>query len=103
MLLGKIKGSITSTIKHASLKAQKILIVEPLNSCWPLDSSLRWNDKGVCRNDRVGKAILALDAVQAGVGDTVLINQEGGSCRQVLKDDHAPVNHVVVGIVDSVS
>ena len=47
MLLGKIKGSITSTIKHASLKAQKILIVEPLNSCWPLDSSLRWNDSKI--------------------------------------------------------
>ncbi|MBI2609346.1 MAG: EutN/CcmL family microcompartment protein [Deltaproteobacteria bacterium] len=83
MLLGKVKGSVTSTIKHSSLKAQKILIIEPLLQ-------------------KKSKAILALDSVQAGVGDTVLVNQEGGSCRQVLKYDNAPVNHVIVGIVDSV-
>ncbi len=79
MLLGKVVKTVTSTIKHSSLHARKILVVKPVFG---------------------SRSVLALDTVQAGVGDTVLVNQEGGSCRQVLEDKEAPINHVVVGVVD---
>ncbi|HLD74593.1 MAG TPA: EutN/CcmL family microcompartment protein [Bdellovibrionota bacterium] len=88
MLLGKVVGTVTSTVKHSSIHARKILIVDPFFK----------KDKPTSIKDR---SLLALDTVQAGIGDTVLINQEGGSCRQVLDDKEAPINHVVVGIVDS--
>ena len=80
MLLCTVRGSVVSTIKHPSLTGRKILVVE-------LDQ-------------RHTKSILALDSVHAGVGDRVLVNQEGGSCRLVLGDENAPINHVIVGIVD---
>ncbi len=89
MLLGKVIGSVTSTMKHSSIHARKILIVDP------------YFQKKEPRSIK-DKSLLALDTVQAGVGDTVLVNQEGGSCRQVLDDKEAPINHVIVGVVDSV-
>ena len=88
MLLGKITGTVVSTIKHPSCTGRKILLVKPYFS--------KENPKSYKES-----TLLALDTVQAGIGDTVLINQEGGSCRQVLDDKEAPINHVVVGIVDS--
>jgi len=89
MLLGKVIGTITSTVKHSSIHARKILIVDPYFK--------KKEPKSI-----KDKSLLALDSVQAGVGDTVLINQEGGSCRQILDDKEAPINHVIVGVVDSV-
>lgn len=89
MILGKIIGSVTSTIKHSSCSARKILIVEP------------YFKKEMPKSYKEGN-FLALDTVQAGVGDIVLVNQEGGSCRQVLDDKEAPINHVIVGIADSI-
>ena len=86
MLLGKVIATVTSTAKHQSLHARKILIIEP-----------------TFKSKKKAKSILALDTVQAGVGDQVLVNQEGGSCRELLDDPHAPINHVVIGIVDNVS
>ena len=98
MLLAKVIGSITSTIKHPSLHARKILVVKPI--VIPVGSSVIPAKAGIHFNS---KSVLALDTVQAGVGDVVLINQEGGSCRQVLQDKEAPVNHTIIGIVDYLS
>ena len=43
---------------------------------------------------------IAVDVVDAGVGDTVLILDEGSSARQILGLDHGAIRAVVVGIVD---
>lgn len=53
--------------------------------------------------EKKGNAIVAIDTVQAGEGDLVILLSEGGSARQVLNDNgNAPIRAVIVGIVDSV-
>ncbi len=50
----------------------------------------------------IGRYVLAVDAVGAGAGETVLILDEGNSARQVVKMEDAPIRAVIVGIVDAV-
>jgi len=88
MIIGKIVGDVVSTIKIPDYEGAKILIVQPIDP--------DGNPKG--------KTFLALDNVQAGIGDTVLICDEGGSAR-MLRDtpDIMTVRTVVAGIVDEVT
>ena len=46
--------------------------------------------------------IIAIDSVDAGAGETVLVIDEGNSARQVVGDDMAPLRSIIVGIVDDV-
>lgn len=86
MVLARVTGTVVSTMKLEVLKGYKILIVQPLND----------------RMDPAGKSLLAIDTVQAGTGDTVLVLDEGNSARMILGDPAAPVRTVVVGVVDAV-
>ena len=87
MILGKVIGNVVSTIKHPVYQGYKILIVQPVND----------------REELQGKTILALDTVQAGIGDTVLVIDEGNSSRLIMNNSTAPVRTMIVGIVDSVN
>lgn len=49
-----------------------------------------------------GSSMIAIDTVQAGEGDLVLVLSEGNSSRQVLQCKDAPIRSTIVGIVDSV-
>lgn len=84
MILGRIVGSVVSTIHHRIVESHKLLLAE------------RLDERGV----ETGGYVIALDAVGAGFGETVLIIDEGNGARQVLEDDRAPIRAVVVGIVD---
>jgi microcompartment protein CcmK/EutM len=84
MTLCKVIGTIVSTQKNPHLRSYKTLIVQPID----LDGRF------------IGRDILALDSVDAGVGDTVLIVQEGQAAVQVLKNKKVPVHSVVVAVVD---
>ena len=87
MKLCRVKGTVVATEKHPSFAGLTVLVVQPLDE----DGS----DKG--------QSYLAIDHAQAGVGDTVLVNDEGGGNRMVLKiGDQAPVRSLIVGIVDRV-
>lgn len=86
MILGRVVGTVVATVKHPVLVGQKLLLVQPVDGA------------GKAR----GKTTLALDAVQAGPGDTVLLLEEGNSSRMILGDAMAPVRSMVVGIVDAV-
>jgi len=87
MILGIVTGSVVSTEKHAHLAGRKILVVQPTGPDFV----------------PTGKAVLALDEAQAGVGDRVIVVDEGGSARLVLGDpDAVTIRTVVAGIVDSV-
>lgn len=86
MVVARVTGTVVSTMKLEILKGYKILIVQPLND----------------RLDPAGKSLLAIDTVQAGTGDTVLVLDEGNSARMILGDPAAPVRTVVVGVVDAV-
>jgi len=87
MILAKVTGTVVTTISHADFKNRRLLVVRPLN----------------VEGDKADEDFVALDCSHAGIGDTVLINREGGGARQVLKDPDAPVISVIVGIVDSVT
>ena len=87
MILGRVIGSITSTINHAFYDAKKLLVVE------------RIDDAGHALPDY----LIAVDTVDAGVGDHVLVLDEGNGARQVFGSKDAPVRSAIVGIVDDVA
>ena len=85
MILGRVTGSIVSTIHHPIVDGRTLLVAERLD-----------------QNGRpTGGYIIAVDAIGAGQGETVLILDEGSGARQILADDAAPVRSIVVGIVDA--
>ena len=87
MVLARVKGNVVSTEKHPHYVGYKILVAELVGP----DGS------------PTGRSLLALDGVQAGVGDLVLLVDEGGSARQGLGDtDAVTVRTVIAGIVDRV-
>jgi len=86
MILAKVIGNIVASRKISILEGRKILLCRPVSP----------------DGTATGKALCALDAVQAGTGDTVLILDEGNSSRMILEDSMAPVRTMVVGIVDQV-
>jgi microcompartment protein CcmK/EutM len=85
MILGKVIGTIVTTISHPDYKNRRLLLVQPL----------------MLPGDPPTDDFIALDTTQAGIGDTVLVNREGNGARQVLKNPDAAVISVIVGIVDS--
>lgn len=87
MIIGRVIGDIVATQKAPSHEGRKILMVQPLN----LDGSER------------GAVVLALDAVNAGVGDRVLVVTEGWSAMTAVERPHSPIDMAVVGVVDSVT
>ncbi len=86
MIIGTVTGSIHSTIAHEFYRAKKLLIVER-------------EDAG---GGRTGSYLIAIDTVGAGVGERVLVLDEGNGARQVAGSADAPVRSVIVGIVDEV-
>jgi len=86
MILGRIIGSVVSVIHHPIVEGRKLLVAERLDA-----------------NGRpTGGYVIAIDAIGAGQGETVLILDEGNGARQILDDTDAPVRSLVVGIVDAV-
>jgi ethanolamine utilization protein EutN len=86
MLICRVIGDVVATQKSPSHEGQKILVVQPLN----LDGSDR------------GEPVLALDAVDAGVGDRVLIVSEGFSAMTAVGRPQSPIDTAVIGVIDSV-
>jgi ethanolamine utilization protein EutN len=84
--LGRVVGTVVSTINHPSFDERTLLL------CDLLDPSGRPS----------GGYLIAVDSVGAGAGETVLLLDEGTSARQVLGAPGAPIRTVVVGIVDAV-
>ena len=86
MLIARVIGDVVATQKSPSHVGRKILIVQPLN----LDGSDR------------GEVLLALDAVDAGIGDRVLVVTEGFSAMTSVGRPNSPIDTAVVGFIDSV-
>ncbi|MER3524326.1 MAG: hypothetical protein C4326_09730 [Ignavibacteria bacterium] len=84
MILSKVTGTIVATQKNVHLKDKRMLICQPIT----LDGK------------PAGRDMLALDTVDAGIGDTVLVVQEGQAAAQLLKSKEVPVHSVVVAVVD---
>ena len=86
MKLCRVKGNVIATVKHETYRGHKLMIVQPIDE----------------RGSDAGSSFLAVDLVQAGAGDTVLVMQEGNGVRQILKQQKLPIRSVIVGIVDAV-
>ena len=86
MILGKVVGTVVTTISHPHYDHRRLLVVQPL----------------VGQNDAADGDFIAVDHTHAGVGDTVLVNREGNGARQVLNLPDGCIISVIVGIVDEV-
>jgi ethanolamine utilization protein EutN len=86
MFLARVTGTVVATIKHAHLHSRKLLLVRP--------------------EPTPGRpqppSVIAVDTVDAGLGDRVLVADEGNTAAQVLGMPRGPVRTVIVGVVDEV-
>jgi microcompartment protein CcmK/EutM len=85
MVVGKVVGTLVTTISHPHYKNRRLLIVQPLDL-----------------EDREEDEFVALDNSHAGIGDTVLVNREGNGARLALGLPDGCVISVIIGIVDRV-
>ena len=86
MLIARVIGEVVATQKVESHHARKALLVQPLN----LDGTDR------------GDAVVALDAVDAGIGDRVLLVTEGFSAMTAVGRPNTPIDMAVIGVIDHV-
>ncbi|MDP3830467.1 MAG: EutN/CcmL family microcompartment protein [Ignavibacteriaceae bacterium] len=85
MLLAKVKGNVVSTQKNSELKGHKLLIV---------------NEIDLHGNFKNKQDVIAIDLIDSGIGDTVLVTQEGDAVQQILGHKKAPVHSIIVANVD---
>ena len=85
MLLARIVGTVVATRKDPRLVSSKLLVVRPIDP----------------RGKADGNHLVAVDTVDAGVGETVLI-VSGSSARMAAGLKDCPVDAAVIGIVDNI-
>lgn len=81
MIIGKVVGTVVSTRKNSLLVGSKFMIVEPIENTG-------------------GSRLVAVDHVGAGIGELVIV-ATGSAARIGCGDENAPVDALIVGIVDS--
>ena len=86
MLIARVIGELVATQKHPSHEGRKLLVVQPLN----LDGTNR------------GDAVVALDALDAGVGDRVLVSTDGYAASSSVGRPQSPIDMAVIGFIDQV-
>ena len=86
MIIARVVDNVVATRKHESHVDQIILLVQPLD----LDGQA------------MGDPIVAIDAVSAGIGDRVLVVQEGFSAMSSVGRTNAPIDASVIGVIDLV-
>lgn len=84
MLIAKVVGSAVATIKEDTLIGSKLLVIQEAN----------------VNGEAIGKPLVAIDTVDAGVGELVLI-ASGSSARQTQETKDRPVDAVIMAILDS--
>jgi len=87
VLIGRVTGNLVATQKDERLEGTKLLLVQPLD----------------LTGAPAGTPLVAFDSVDAGVGDRVLVVQEGKSAMQILGRGLAAVDAAVVGVVDEIT
>jgi ethanolamine utilization protein EutN len=87
MRLCRVVGNVVATVKHPMYQGQPLMIVQPIDA----------------HGRDVGASFLAVDRVQAGPGDHVIVLTEGTGVRQILElGTQVPIRSLIVGIVDAV-
>ena len=88
MFVGKVIGNVVATQKNEKFQGMKLLLVQPYIT----------RDRALVPS---GSSIVAVDSVGAGIGECILFTQ-GSSARLTATTKEAPVDAVIVGIVDTV-
>jgi microcompartment protein CcmK/EutM len=83
MLIARVIGTVVSTQKEPTMNGLRLLVCQPLNA----------------EGEKAGAAVVAADAVGAGVGEVILY-ATGSSARQTTVTQNRPVDAVVMAIVD---
>jgi len=86
MIIAQVVGNVIATQKQSAHEGKKILLLQPLDLAFQPS----------------GDVIVALDAVDAGVGDRVLAVQEGFSAMTSVGHVDSPIDAAVIGVVDAV-
>jgi ethanolamine utilization protein EutN len=86
MLTGRVVGTVTSTVKHPSMEGWKLLVIQSY---------------GPDGRTPDGDPVVAVDALGAGTGETVIISSDGKATRELLGRDNTPVRWSTTGIVDN--
>lgn len=86
MIIARVVGNVIASQKQKSHEGKKILLIQPLD----LDGL------------PMGDVVVALDAVDAGVGDRVLAVQEGFSAMTSVGHTDSPIDAAVIGVIDLV-
>ena len=86
MFLAEVVGTVVSTVQIPILDGEKLLLLRPVDPA----------------GKPAGRTRIGIDRAQAGVGDRVLVIDEGNSARQILEDPKGAVKTIVVGVVDYV-
>jgi ethanolamine utilization protein EutN len=87
MIIAKVLGPVVATIKHKSFVGRRIFAIEPVDQ----------------HGRKSGSSMLAFDdTIRPAPGDIVLVCREGNGCRQIWNEKLAPVNSVIVGVVDQI-
>lgn len=84
MLRAIVEGTATATVRHASMKGWKLLIVQPLDVA----------------GKPAGDPLLAIDHLGAGRGTEVVISNDGRSVREMVGDNNTPMRWSVIGLID---
>ncbi len=88
MILCRVIGNVVATAHHPVYDGQKLMIVQPIAET----------------GDDIGSSFLAVDRVQSGPGDRVLVMREGNGVRQLMQmGQQVPIRSLIVGVVDEVS
>ena len=91
MFLARVEGSVVATKKDASMNGRKLLLLRPQLV----------DDKDPTKFRPGVNTIVAVDSVGAGIGELVMFCQ-GSSARLAPNLKDAPVDAVVIGIIDTV-
>ena len=87
MRLAKVLGTVVAAQKHEAYQDLRIML------CQPVDFD----------GKQYGKQVVAVDQVQAGPGELVLLLTEGTGVRQILQKVDVPIRTLIVGVVDDVN
>jgi ethanolamine utilization protein EutN len=85
MLLARVIGNATSTVKHPSLEGWRMLVVQPFHAT---------------TEEPDGGPVLAVDGLGAGFGQSVVLTSDGKATRKLLGSDQTPVRWSTIGIAD---
>lgn len=87
MKLARVVGNVVSTIKESTHSNYKLMIIEYIDE----------------NGNAQGARQIAFDAADAGIGDIVLINVDGGAAKAILEDKEIIADLTICGVIDHIS